>query len=50
MPIPGTSATGAFAQKPMIKHPMKEIMIVATIPASNGIPASDKIIEFTAMM
>ncbi|CKE87528.1 Uncharacterised protein [Streptococcus pneumoniae] len=49
-PIPGTRIAGAFAQNAMSRHPTNELKTVAKIPASRGMPASDKMDAFTIII
>ena len=49
-PIPGTTIIGTFPKSPIIMQPKKDTNIVAIIPTSNGIPASESIDELTAII
>ena len=46
----GTRIAGAFAQNAMSRHPTNELKTVAKIPASRGMPASDKMDAFTIII
>ena len=48
--MPGATATGQPAYRPIINVPMTVAMMVATNPAAKSIPASDKMPGLTAMI